>query len=393
MGKELNEYLQTVFSINDSAIFLAIVIALIIIVLYAYCAYSFISADVSFYNKDKKYKFRTSKLMALFTEFAPDPIIRINEEGTILYANGAAREILPNEELSGKNIRNYFSTLPVNLIELIKNNNLFHISFEINNKFYEVRFKYLSSLHFVHMYFKDLTERYLLENELIESQKQLRYLSNHLQNSAEEERKNIAVELHDSIGQNLLFIKLLLQNSNSGQKLKQIQPRILPALDSTIDRLKKLSYQLKPKILGEVDLPSAIMALSNDIMNEREIKGEVDFIGPKERFNNKIEISIYRIVQEALENIITHSKAKHFSIQIINNENSIRVVISDDGIGFESSPNPRFQFGLSHIKERTESLFGTLKIESSCGEGTIIMISIPKDHHETIEEKYQTLNS
>jgi len=372
MGKELNEYLQTVFSINDSAIFLAIVIALIIIVLYAYCAYSFISADVSFYNKDKKYKFRTSKLMALFTEFAPDPIIRINEEGTILYANGAAREILPNEELSGKNIRNYF---------------------EINNKFYEVRFKYLSSLHFVHMYFKDLTERYLLENELIESQKQLRYLSNHLQNSAEEERKNIAVELHDSIGQNLLFIKLLLQNSNSGQKLKQIQPRILPALDSTIDRLKKLSYQLKPKILGEVDLPSAIMALSNDIMNEREIKGEVDFIGPKERFNNKIEISIYRIVQEALENIITHSKAKHFSIQIINNENSIRVVISDDGIGFESSPNPRFQFGLSHIKERTESLFGTLKIESSCGEGTIIMISIPKEHHETIEEKYQTLNS
>lgn len=324
--------------------------------------------------------------MALFAELEPDPMIRIDEKGIILQTNEAARVIAPENNLEGKNIKDFFPSLPENLTEKINSSKTYHTNLNIHDKYYEVYLKPVSSLHFAQLYFKDLTERNLFEKKLIESRKQLRYLSNHLQESIEDERKRISAELHDSIGQNLLSIKLLLQEKDLAQKSTKISGKVLPALEATINELRRIAYQLKPTILEEVDLHSALISLSNNVIGENEIYGEIDFVGKRERFSNKIEIALYRVVQEALTNIVKHSHASHYSIQMINGNNFVRVLISDDGIGINTKPDPRSHFGLLNIRERIRNLNGTFKIESPDEGGTILMISLPKNDYEILEE-------
>ena len=382
MSKELQEYLRTLISLNDPIIYAVLIIVFFLIVIYIFYKYVFFPAQKRYLLEKKELEVKGIKLMALFAELAPDPVIRINDTGIILHINEAAKILDPGVEITGRNIRRYFPSLPQNLPELIKANSSFPISFHIGSKFYEVWFKSLANLHVAQLYFKDLTERNIFEKELVESRKQLLYLSDHLQENVEEERKRIARELHDSIGQNIIFIKLLLQKSTSDKDYKEILGKVLPALDSTINELKGISRRLRPVILEEVDLPTAIISLSNTVSSESRIKGNVKYSGKHERFGIKTETSIYRIIQEALTNIVKHSGAEQFDVHIANNEDSIKIVINDDGVGIKSVPDPKSHFGLTYMRERVENLRGEIKIDSPDGHGTTITVNIPKNIEE-----------
>ncbi len=379
MSKELQEYLRILFSLNDPIIYSILIIFIFIIIIYVFYKYVFFPAQKKYLLEKKELEMKGIKLMALFAELDPDPVIRIDEKGTILHNNLAAKILENGKDLEGENIRSYIPSLPENIPELINNNSSFPVSFRSEGKYYEVWFKSLSNLNVAQLYFKDLTERNLVEKELIESRKQLLYLTDHLQENVEKERKRIARELHDSIGQNLIFIKLLLQNSESEQDFKVNVKKVLPALDSTINDLKRISRQLRPVILEEVDLPTAIISLTNSVSIESRIKGDVSYKGKMERFGIKTETSIYRIIQEALTNIVKHSGAGHFDILIMNKEESIVVIISDDGKGIKTRHDPKLHFGLTYMKERAENLNGTFEIESADGKGTTITVSIPKN--------------
>ena len=356
MSKELHGYLRMLFSLNDPIIYSIIITFLFLVIIYVFYKYVFFPAQKKYLLEKKELEMKGIKLMALFAELDPDPVIRIDEKGTILHTNAAAKIMENGKELEGKNIRSYFPSLPENLPELINNNSSFPISFQTEGKYFEVWFKSLSNLNVAQLYFKDLTARNLVEKELIESRKQLLYLSDHLQENVEEERKRIARELHDSIGQNLIFIKLLLQNSESEQDFKVNLNKVLPALDSTINDLKRISRQLRPIVLEEVDLPTAIISLANSVSIESKIKGDVSYKGKRERFGIKSETSIYRIIQEALTNIVKHSGAGHFDILIMNNDESIVIIISDDGGGIKTKYEIEIAFR-SYLYERKSRKF------------------------------------
>ena len=134
--------------------------------------------------------------------------------------------------------------------------------------------------------------------------------------------------------------------------------------------------------MDEVGLGPSLRILTKRISEETGIKGTVDIYGDEERLNKKLELTLYRLTQEALSNIVKHSRAKEFNIQILNNKDIIKLMISDDGIGFDPGHTNKSNFsgfGLLNMQERIGSYNGKLKIDSSEGNGTLIITEIPKE--------------
>jgi two-component system sensor histidine kinase DegS len=205
-----------------------------------------------------------------------------------------------------------------------------------------------------------------------------------LQNTIEEERQRIARELHDGVGQNLLLFRLKLQQLEqlvSDKIDKKEYDLLVESVENSIQELKTISHVLKPKILEELGLVPALRFLCNRISRESGIFGSIDISGGEERINSSLEITLYRLTQEALNNIVKHSRAKIFNIQLIYGNESIKLIISDDGIGFEiddlQTKESLAGMGLINMQERIEEFKGKLKIDSSSGNGTVIIVDIP----------------
>ena len=107
------------------------------------------------------------------------------------------------------------------------------------------------------------------------------------------------------------------------------------------------------------------------------LRGSLNIFGIEERLNPRLEIALFRIVQEAINNIIKHSQAMEFSVQLVKRGNDLKMFIYDDGIGFNSNNSGINGFGLINIKERVESFKGVFKIDSTENNGTLLVIEIP----------------
>ena len=382
MFKDLKDYVNLIFSLNNPIIYSVFLIFFFLLIVYIFYKYILFPVQKKHSEEKKEYELKNARLMALFAELDPAPVIRIDMNAKIIHANDAAMELNNNESIIGKNAVNFFPQLTGHPSELIKDNKSFQFFFQTNDRYYEVWFKGIANLEIAQLYFNDITDRNIFENELINSKKKLQELSNHLQDKIEEERQRIARELHDSVGQNLLFIKVILQNQSYKQVNNEHEDnlKIISALEKSITELKRILFDLKPRILEVAGLNAAISTLCTNVSTESGIKGDVDFIGEEERLNNKLEVCIYRVIQEGLSNIVKHSKAKNFNILFVNNLNSIRIMISDDGIGFleNSNNNSISHFGLMNMRERVENFKGNFKIESTLNKGSLLIAEIPK---------------
>jgi signal transduction histidine kinase len=231
----------------------------------------------------------------------------------------------------------------------------------------------------------------------VKSQNKLRELSDHLQDLIEQERESIARGLHDGIGQSLSMLRMkILKMNELDINPEQMENRrgIVETLEDTIRELKNISYNLKPRMLEEMGLGFAIKFLVDKIVTEAGIAGEVNVIGEEIRLEGKLEIYLYRIVQEAITNTIKYSNATNFSIQLMITHKFLRMIISDNGNGFDleevNSRNRRAQgMGLINIRERVESYHGHLKIDSSAENGTMIVIEIPLGKEATWQNRDQ----
>ncbi len=373
--KETDQYIRLLFSYNNPIYYSVLFVILLFILVYFIFKYVI-------YPRDKKHLFETqalelknARLMALFAELDPNPVIRTDLEGKIIYTNDAAKLLAPINGLIGKHIGGFLTKINFSIIDCIKKDesrNLFQI---INTKSYSILFRGISSLDIAQIYFRDITDQ-------LESEKELRSLSNKLQNTIEEERQRMSHELHDGIGQELLLLKLnIIKNYKdifeSADK-EEIFAETINSLQKIIVELKMIIFNLKPHILEEMGLDTALVSLINKISDGSYIKGNLNIIGVKERLSNILEITIYRVIQEALNNIIKHSKAKEFSVQLINRDNKIKILISDDGIGIKENEK-QFGFGLINMRERIEALNGSFKIDPSLEEGTLLIIEIPQE--------------
>lgn len=203
--------------------------------------------------------------------------------------------------------------------------------------------------------------------------------------SQEQERKRIAAELHDSLGQRLVVIKnlawMFLSAKDKTDK-SQIE-EISAEASEAIGEVKEISYNLRPYQLDRIGLTKAIEAIVRSAQAASAIDFSAKIDNIDDYFPKEAEINFYRIVQESVNNIIKHSRAAQAKIEIARNERHLEVTIADNGRGFgaesDSSKPKSGGFGLIGITERVELLGGRVELKSAPKEGTIINIWIKNE--------------
>ena len=227
----------------------------------------------------------------------------------------------------------------------------------------------------------DITEK--KQNEDLVREKIFRQkFSQQLIDYQEAERKRISAELHDGIGQNVLVIKnhalLGLQENNEKEKLLSQLTSISETASDTIAEIRSISHNLRPIHLERLGLTEAIYTIIENISKSSKIQFEkaiedIDNLIPKH-----MEINVYRVIQEGINNALKHSEASKIRITIKKLKKKINIIIKDNGVGFsKDSKNSQFGFGLFGIRERVEILDGEIDINTKIGEGTILNIILP----------------
>jgi signal transduction histidine kinase len=202
--------------------------------------------------------------------------------------------------------------------------------------------------------------------------------------ASEQERRHWARELHDETLQGLGALRVLLASAlrrGSPQGLSRAVSEAVDELAAEIDKLRALITELRPAALDELGLTAAIEALAerSSATGGLEIRSEVTVDGEGEagdRLSPELESTVYRLVQEALTNIVKHARAERVDLRIAAADGSITVEIRDDGIGFDPVAVTS-GFGIAGMRERLAMVGGALEIVSSPGLGTAIRAELP----------------
>ncbi len=191
----------------------------------------------------------------------------------------------------------------------------------------------------------------------------------------EEERKRIAKDLHDGIVQQLGGLKLGLQKIFTDIETEESQ-KVMAVLDVSTEELRALSHKMMPRSLSELGLIPAISDMLDNSLGNTKIKYQFEHFGIKDRMKEAVEIAIYRISQELVNNVIKHSNANKVSIQLFKNSNDIILIVEDNGRGMLQS-DQKEGIGLMNIASRLDSLKGKVNFAPSPESGTLATIRIP----------------
>jgi signal transduction histidine kinase len=252
----------------------------------------------------------------------------------------------------------------------------------INGKYYSTTVKNIEELGYKQIYLHDITKRQVYEQQIRDYQKNLKELHKKVNSSNEQEKERIGKELHDGVGHSLSLLKMEMQNFFITNKINlddKKADKMLRAVDKLSNEVRELSHQLKPRILSEFGLVPALRSLVDRINSSGKLKGFVNQENELMLIDENIEKTIYRICQEALNNIIKHSDCREFSIDISNDSDSLKVVISDDGKGFnvnEKMRNGSTSLGLLNMKERADAIGAGFSIDSIQNMGTSIYLKV-----------------
>lgn len=234
--------------------------------------------------------------------------------------------------------------------------------------------------------FRDVSKRKDAENLALEYQKRLRELSFELTVFEERIRKEIAVDLHDHVGQLLTSIRMQMEsiidreeNNNTAVQLRHISKTLLKTIQAT----RAAIFDLSPPQLNEIGLAAAVHDWATSQI-ERKYDLNVEFLGESESFNldETTRHLLFRTIKELAMNVLKHAHANNLVIEYIKRDNEIlEISVMDDGIGFNYDPDVfrlRLKaFGLFSIQERISNLGGVLEVNSEINQGTKIIISIP----------------
>ena len=228
-----------------------------------------------------------------------------------------------------------------------------------------------------------------LENQLREQQAKeaqdsadLQWLSSRLISAQEDERRTIARELHDEIGQALTAIKVELSLANKTVEASGAPAHVLndarAIAEGALTTVRDLSQLLHPAMLDDLGLPAAIDWYIRGYSRRYDIRVDLLQEGITTRFARDIEVAAFRIVQEALTNAAKHADSPTCRVRLTGLPDALAVSIEDDGRGFDVDRNAgRRGFGLLSIRERAAQLRGVARIESSPGEGTRVYVEFP----------------
>lgn len=378
MNRDINNYIDLFRNLDNPIYYSIIFIILIYFLLLVIYKYVFLPLKKKHLLEKKELENDNLKMLEIFAEYDPNPIIHIDETGGIKDLNRSARELFHITEENHRNIKDIIPEMNLNFKEEISRNSNIQVNATFRDRHFSVNFYGIKSLNRAQIYFMDLTVRTNQEKMTQESEKKFRSLSFYLQDYLETERQRIGLELHDNIGQNLFLLKLKFDDASKNyEDFKDNYNNIIDSLNSTISDLRNIMYDLKPKNLEDLGLDFAVRKLSEHISKSTRKNGNVEIIGKTRRFDKKLELYVYRIIQECLSNIIRHSQATEYNIQLLYSEKNLKIYIADNGIGFKIEKVDKDKnYGLLNISERIKALKGTMKINSS-SEGTLLLFEIP----------------
>jgi two-component system sensor histidine kinase UhpB len=238
---------------------------------------------------------------------------------------------------------------------------------------------------FVQMVIVDTTQRSLERRKLLNSKHSLRDLTAHIVDAREEERKRIARELHDELGQRLTALKLALAANAQRKAPKADQAQfMIDMVDETMKAVRRLALGLRPPMLDDLGLCAAIEWLVSDFKDRHPVQVELRLDDPQKALSPATSISLYRILQEALTNISRHAGAQRIQIGLDRKERWIELLVQDDGRGL---PEPdgglkRGSFGLIGMRERVRMLGGQLQFRNGASGGAQLLVRLPMADRE-----------
>jgi len=238
---------------------------------------------------------------------------------------------------------------------------------------------------------QDITERVLTGVNLQKSldeikvyQKKLKKLNSDLTIAEEKERRRIAEYLHDGMSQtlSLAYIKLTsLLNSEQLSKTDKIIRESVELINTAIEETRTLTYELSPPILYELGLVQAIRWHLDKIGENHNICTKLTCFTDPSNLSNDMKTLLFRIVNELIVNSLKHSSAKCIEVEVKLKEKYIQISVIDDGKGFHYKPGSLYSdmggFGLFSIRERLDSINGSLQFESKTGKGTKATVKVP----------------
>jgi len=323
----------------------------------------------------------------VLVEQATDAIFLHGPEGLILDANPRACESLgyTRDELIGMSIAAIDPVVNRDTLQRIgdqlnagqqvaldtthqrKDGSTFPVEVRINPFHYDGRRVALSVV-------RDITERKRTDQALVESRNRLESLSRQLITTQETERKDLARELHDEIGQSLTAMRILCETGACPRG-----PQVLDLVTELMERVRNLSFDLRPPMLDPLGLLPAMLWNFERYSKATGIHVVFQHSGVEKRFSSELEIAVYRIVQEALTNVARHAGVTEATVQLWADADTLGIQATDQGKGFvpDAVMAEGRTGGLTGILERVELLGGEIEIESSPGQGTFITVQFP----------------
>lgn len=232
---------------------------------------------------------------------------------------------------------------------------------------------------------RDVTERNRYERSLRESQEQLRHLAGRLEQVREEERKFLARELHDDLGQSLTAIKMNLSwlSGHPGAPPETFAARILSSMDladRTISAARRLASHLRPGIL-DLGLLAAVEWQVEQFRYSADIRCELELPAGEIPLSPNQQVALFRIFQETLTNVARHSRADLVTTRLTVSGGQVILAVQDNGRGITPEEMAkRSSLGLLGMRERVLSLGGSIEIEGKPGAGTLVRVSVPVEH-------------
>lgn len=236
---------------------------------------------------------------------------------------------------------------------------------------------------------RDVTKQKRVERELRDSQDQLRRLAGHLQQVREDERTLIAREIHDELGQALTAIHLdlasLQKTVSSSAPLRAVGDlakrlsTVTHRIDETIDKVRNISYQIRPSMLDDLGLDSAVQWYIRDFEQRTGIEINLESELKDEILDAEVGTAIFRILQESLTNVARHAKASTVKVSLKRLNGNLQLQVEDNGVGFdERRLVDSVSLGLVGMRERANAFNGRVSIESHRQKGTSVTVTIPE---------------
>ncbi len=228
---------------------------------------------------------------------------------------------------------------------------------------------------------RDITDRKKAEEEIKESKRQLEQLYKRLNDIRENERLEISREIHDELGQSLTALKMDLNWTKENLTDKMLVAKkfnsMIDIVSETIKKVQRISAALRPGMLDDLGLIPAVQWYGQEFEERTGLKCNFD-LKELPSHNSQINLTLFRIFQEGLTNIIRHADAKSVDVKLYSSLGNIILKITDDGIGTEQEKiDSKESLGLLGMKERIKHFNGSLEIISSENKGTSLIVSIP----------------